>query len=72
MTRGGGATRSRPRVHLEVRRSHIIASVQPEQARAMKNGDYFNSVGSQAIHDSVIALDDLAERLVTNLRHHPA
>ena len=63
ITRAGGARRCRRRVHREVRRSHIAASVQPKQAGPVKHGGNLDDAVPQPIYDAVVAMDDLAERL---------
>ena len=44
-------------------------SVESEQASTMKDGRDLDDVMSQAIDDSVVAVDDLADRLVPELRY---
>ncbi len=40
-------------------------SVEAEQSRTVKDGDNLDGIGPQAVHDSVVALNDLADGFVT-------
>ena len=51
----------------DARRSSF--SVESEQASTMKHGRDLDDVMSQAVDDSVVPVDDLANRLVPKLRH---
>ena len=44
-------------------------SVESEQASTMKHGRDLDDVMSQTVDDSVVPVDDLANRLVSKLRH---
>jgi len=42
-----------------------------KQACTVEDGHNFDEVKSEAIDDAVVAVEDLAKRLVADLRHHP-
>src|SRR5438445_6749671 len=60
------------RLHALVRRSDVMTSIESEQASTMKYGGDFDDLISEAIHNAVVAVGDLADRLVAKLRHYPS
>lgn len=44
-------------------------SVESEQVGTMEDRRYLDDLMSQTVDDSVVAVDDLADRLVAKLRH---
>src|SRR3989449_6359739 len=63
---------ARRRRHALVRRSDVMTSIESEQASTMKYGGNFDDLISEAIHNAVVTVDDLADRLVAKLRHYPS
>src|SRR5206468_11926270 len=47
-------------------------SIESVQASTMKYDGDFDDLISEAIHNAVVTVDDLADRLVAKLRHHPS
>src|SRR5256886_10969633 len=63
---------ARRRLHALVRRSDVMTSIESKQASTMKYGGNFDDLISEAIHNALVTVDDLADRLVAKLRHYPS
>ena len=64
------ATREGSQTPIGTPYSRAALSLEPKQRGTMKDRDHLNETTLQPVHDSVVTLDDLAERLVTNLGYH--
>ncbi len=68
LTGRGERMRASGPVEREVRRSDDMISPQSKQTGSMEDGHNLDKVGPDAIDDSVVTVNHLANRLVANLR----